>query len=357
MDFSEYSGPSAEWVALEATLPPPPKQSLEELKTFSNNHREAASAEAMIKEGLHSQVTIKDHAIPARDGHPLEGRSYRPSGIPPSQTLPVFIYLHGGGFLFGTLSSEDAACARIVATLAAAGRPIVVFNLNYRHTPEYPAPVAWTDTEDTFHWVHDHLSEIGGDVDQIVVGGVSAGAMLTVSLALRQNSGADADLARRPRIRGQVLIIPPLVHHTCYDGMLAQMRDPSVSSFVGCRDAPILPVERIKLFMELLGPAPRLEDRRSNPGYATPEEVRGLPPAVFGVAGLDPLRDEGLLFAKLLSENGVPTDVNVFPGLPHGFRRYGDKLSGSKKWDDVITNGIKWVLDKPEPNAFKIKVP
>lgn len=52
MDFTEYSGPSAEWVALEATLPPPPKQSLEELKAFSNNHREAASAEAMIKEGM-----------------------------------------------------------------------------------------------------------------------------------------------------------------------------------------------------------------------------------------------------------------------------------------------------------------
>ena len=55
--------------------------------------------------------------------------------------------------------------------------------------------------------------------------------------------------------------------------------------------------------------------------------------------------------------DSVPTDVNVFPGLPHGFRRYGDKLSGSKKWDDVITDGIKWALDKPEPNAFKIKVP
>ena len=49
---------------------------------------------------------------------------------------------------------------------------------------------------------------------------------------------------------------------------------------------------------------PKPEDRRANPGLATAGEVEKLPPATFGVCGLDPLRDEGLLYAKLLQESG-----------------------------------------------------
>ncbi|KAL1955021.1 hypothetical protein VTO42DRAFT_312 [Malbranchea cinnamomea] len=73
-----------------------------------------------------------------------------------------------------------------------------------------------------------------------------------------------------------------------------------------------------------------------------------MPPTVFGVAGRDPLRDEALVYAKLLSENGVPTKVDVYPGVPHGFRRYGDGLpSACKRWDETIYEGIKWALSEP----------
>lgn len=52
----------------------------------------------------------------------------------------------------------------------------------------------------------------------------------------------------------------------------------------------------------------------------------------------------------------VPTDVHVFPGVPHGFRRYGDKLAASsKRWDEVMTNGISWALSSPEVGSFEIK--
>ena len=51
----------------------------------------------------------------------------------------------------------------------------------------------------------------------------------------------------------------------------------------------------------------------------------------------------------------VPTDVHVFPGVPHGFRRYKDKLSESKRWDEVMSNGIGWALTNPAPGPFVIK--
>lgn len=51
----------------------------------------------------------------------------------------------------------------------------------------------------------------------------------------------------------------------------------------------------------------------------------------------------------------VPTDVHVFRGVPHGFRRYGDKLSASKYWDEVMSNGISWALTNPAVTPFEIK--
>lgn len=50
----------------------------------------------------------------------------------------------------------------------------------------------------------------------------------------------------------------------------------------------------------------------------------------------------------------VPTQTNVFKGVPHGFRRYGDRLSVCKKWDEVMAGGIKWALDEPAPGPFEI---
>ncbi|KAJ5690698.1 hypothetical protein N7462_005090 [Penicillium macrosclerotiorum] len=356
-DFSEFTGPSDDWVALEPTIPTPPKLSVEELKRTVNQGREELAAKAMIGQCLASEIKTQDLSITTRDGESLEARSYRPSGIPSSEKLPVYVHLHGGGYLFGTLSSEDAICARIVASRVEKGSPVVVFNVNYRHTPEYRYPTAWDDVEDAFIWLHEHIGEIGGLADQVVVGGISAGAQLTASLTLAQIHGDNKQLAACPRIRGQVLMIPCVVQMQYYAPRQDLLSSPEVSSLVQCAEAPILPISRIQLFMSLLGldEVPDAgRDLRMNPGNATASEVKELPPTTFGIAGNDPLRDEGLFYGKLLSENGVPTNVHVFRGVPHGFRRYGDKLSASKKWDQVMSDGISWALSNPSPEPFEI---
>ena len=350
-DFSSYGGPSDEWLALEATLPPPPTNiSLDERKRATNALREQLAAETM--KTLSPQVQMQDHSIPTRDGSSIEARSYHPlTGLPPTGgPLPVYMHLHGGGFLFGTLASEDATCARI-----AINTHIIVLNINYRHTPEHVYPTAWSDTEDAFEWLHDNISILGGDPLRVVVGGISAGAYLTASLTLEKHLGRVA--AARPPIAGQLLMIPSVGHIDCHGPQLAKLKDASVSSWETCKDAPILSRAVCRLFMDLL----RVEeldpsDTRMNPGNPSPEQVRGLPPSVFGVAGLDPLRDEGLLFAKMLTEAGVPTDVNLFRGVPHGFRRYDDRLSESKRWDQVMERGITWALAGPQATGdFDIK--
>lgn len=51
----------------------------------------------------------------------------------------------------------------------------------------------------------------------------------------------------------------------------------------------------------------------------------------------------------------VPTNINVFKGLPHGFSRFGEKLSATKHWDSVMHEGIRWAWsDPPASGEFVI---
>jgi acetyl esterase/lipase len=298
-DFSSFGGRSEEWVAVEASLPSPPAgESFSETTRRINKEREEIAA-AGVK-ALASPVLTRDFSIPTRDGSVIEARSYRSVDLTEStEPQPVYIHLHGGGFVFGTLDSEDGICSR----LAVAAR-VIILNVNYRHTPEHTYPTAWHDAEDAFKWTHDNINDLGGDSGAVVMGGISAGAQLTASLVLGQHLGKTS-IATYPPIAGQVLMIPCLVNPECYEPQLRKMKDPSVSSYKENIDAPILPVTRVKFFTDLLRiESLEVDDLALNPGNALPSQVKGLPPTTFGITGLDPLRDEGLLYAKMLAEEG-----------------------------------------------------
>ncbi len=178
MDFSEYGGKSDEWLALEASLPPPPDLPPDELKRMTNETRSNTAREEM--KSLSPRISLADYAIPTRDGSTIEARTYRSSVIDPLEILPIYIHFHGGGFFFGTIDSEDATCSRM-----ALEAEVLVVNVNYRHTPDFRYPTAWLDSEDALEWVYHHATEIGGAATTIIMGGVSAGAYLTASLMLQ----------------------------------------------------------------------------------------------------------------------------------------------------------------------------
>ncbi|ERT00256.1 hypothetical protein HMPREF1624_03627 [Sporothrix schenckii ATCC 58251] len=349
-DFSKYGGASREWKAVEAAFPSPAPDgaSVLEKRTAANANREKTSAALMTK--LADKVELIDVSIPARDGFALEGRLYWPKSVPKDAQPALYLHLHGGGYLFGTLSSEDAICSNLAINTSDKGTPLVVLNLNYRHTPGWTYPTAWLDAQDGLAWIHaTAVPQFGVDPAKVVVGGISAGAHITATLVLEQHLGKlPVDV---PRVAGQVLMIPALVNSQCYEPQLAQLASPDVSSLVENEFAPILPVHIAHFFTDLLKvPAhPRVDDTFLSPGNATAEQVQGLPPTVFGICGLDPLRDQGLLYAKLLAEKaGVPTNVHLYRGVPHGFRRYGpDWLSVSRDWDATMEDGIAWALKIP----------
>ncbi|KAG7407170.1 AB hydrolase superfamily protein [Fusarium oxysporum f. sp. rapae] len=348
-DFSRYDGVSPEWLALEASLPPapPPDLPIPEMKRLANEEREAIARKSMIN--LAPQLQIQNHSIPSRDGSIVPARSYRPVNAPEETLLPLYIHFQGGGFMFGTLDAEDAICARI-----AIGSHVAVLNVDYRHTPEFTYPTQWNDAEDAFEWAHDNMNKMFGDPQKVIVGGISAGAWIAASLTLQKHLNRATE--RRPPIAGQVLMIPCLAHVDCYEPQLKKMKHESISSYKTNATAPMLSVEELGWFTSLLKiKNPGVNDLKINPGNSSPEQVKGMPPTVLGVVGLDPLRDEALLYGKMLAETGVPTDINLFLGLPHGFRSHEEKIASSDRWDKVIVDGVGWILSRPSGSEFHVK--
>lgn len=122
--------------------------------------------------------------IPTRDGHSLESRLYFPSIKESSSSpLPLYIYVHGGGYLFGSVETEDVFCQ-----LLSVGVPTIVLNVGYRHTPEWTFPTPFQDVFDAIDWILDpsRARNYGIDLESVVLGGVSAGATMSLAAALRE---------------------------------------------------------------------------------------------------------------------------------------------------------------------------
>jgi acetyl esterase/lipase len=286
--------------------------------------------------------------------------------------LPVYLYFHGGGHLFGTIETEDASCSRIVASFSGPG--VIVVNINYRHTPEFQHPTQINDAWDSFEWLASHISQLDGDPKQIVIGGISAGGGLAASIVLRESERVQSGQSSSGLlIRGQILCSPWLVHPR------AKLYSTSkTSSYNQNQTAPILPWTAIKLFSELLGPK-AVDDPYFNVLLTSDEKMKGMPKSGFLVAGQDLLRDEALHYAEKLKNNGyvynsayylfifpslltelihsstrVITKVHVFPGLPHGFRRYTE-LASTNRWEELIVLTIQWCLSTVSTSSLEVE--
>jgi acetyl esterase/lipase len=214
--------------------------------------------------------------------------------------LPIYIFYHGGGFIYGTLDSEDAACSRIVAAM-----DIIVVHVCYRHTPQHPFPAAHNDALDAFDWIVENAEAFGGDVANVIVGGVSAGANLAVTVALARNAkfARECEINEIPAIKGLSLISPWLIineEKISYEAYASKEK----ASRVQCADAPVVSAQVLKFFVDCIGEAVR-EKIEVDPdvGLVSEEKLRVLPSTTIIVAGSDPLRDEGILFAQRLHKN------------------------------------------------------
>ncbi|KAH8695617.1 Alpha/Beta hydrolase protein [Talaromyces proteolyticus] len=342
LDYSQYQGPSEEWKSFVRDNPiqaPDLTLSPQTMRQATNELR-VQIAQAELREGdLYKTVPWRDYSVLTRDKQNIIARVYRPSDNMSSEALPIYLYFHGGGHLLGTIETEDASCSRIAANAS-----ILVVNINYRHTPEFKHPTQVDDAWDAFEWLSRNASAIGGDPTRVIVGGISAGAGLAASIVIRQHMDSKTPSLT---VCGQLLCIPWLIHPDNHP-----FRTQPTSSYMQNNYAPVLPMSLLQLFTDLLH-AEDPADPSLNIALSEEDRLSGLPKSSFLIAGQDLLRDDGLYYADKLARNGIPTKVHVFPGLPHGFRRYSS-LPSSRVWDELLLESFKWILSTDNACSFTV---
>jgi acetyl esterase len=243
---------------------------------------------------------------------PLPIRAYRPRTAA-AGPLPVTVFFHGGGWVFGNIDSHDHMCR-----LLAHGSGSLVVSVDYRLAPEARFPAAFDDCLAATKHILEHADQLGGDPARVAVAGDSAGGNLAaaVCLALRDACG------QQPLF--QFLIYPAVdlacdsaSHLALGEGYLltAQGIDFCTASYLGADRADV-------------------GDWRASPLKA--ETLAGLPPALVQTAEFDPLKDEGAAYAQALSEAGVPATHTVYDGMIHGFMRMGAVVDAAA---DAIDEG------------------
>src|SRR5690606_34944430 len=124
---------------------------------------------------------------------PVAVRRYVPAGEP----ARAIVYLHGGGWVTGTLDTYDALCRQLAERVDAQ-----VFSVDYRLAPEAPYPAAFDDCEAALAGILADAGRFGIDPRRVVLAGDSAGGHLAIGVARRRQAGGAAPLA------GLVLIYP-----------------------------------------------------------------------------------------------------------------------------------------------------
>jgi cation diffusion facilitator CzcD-associated flavoprotein CzcO/acetyl esterase/lipase len=231
----------------------------------------------------------------------LDYRLYRPASPGPH---PIVAYFHGGGWVLGSLDSDDPLCRDLCVRSDA-----VIVSVNYRHAPEARFPAAADDAFAAVRWIAANAIELGGIPGQLAVAGWSAGANIAaVVCQLARDAGG-------PDILGQVLLTPVID------------ADFSRPSFEENADGYILTAALMRWFWDnYANPADR-SDPKASPLRG---DLSNLPPALIVTAEFDPLRDEGVAYAEALAAAGVP--VRHLPARGH--------IHTSLTMVDVVLSGV-----------------
>lgn len=232
-------------------------------------------------------MQTRNFTIPAT--HPIPARLY----LPGLDNAPLFLFIHGGGWIGGDLNTHDVLC-REIAHLAHCN----VVAIDYRLAPEHKFPAAFEDALAASDYCMTHARELGSDPKRVAIGGDSAGGNLAAAalIALR-------DL-------GQQL---PILQVLIYPAPDFRMVTPAFETFAG----PGMGKREVEWCAEqYLNSAEDRLDPRASPILS---DLRGLPPAFVTTAECDVLRDDGEAYAVALSRAGVPVAMRHYPGHPHGF--------------------------------------
>ena len=236
-----------------------------------------------------SEMTI------TQEGEKVNIHVTKPAGCGPD--APVFIYIHGGGWVLGDYPTHR----RLVRDLVVKSGAVAVFP-DYTPSPEAKYPVAINQAYAVTRWVAEHGNEIGVNGKNLAVVGNSVGGNMTASVVLM------AKEKKGPTIKLQVLLWP--VTDANFE----------TDSYKELGEGRFLTKNMMIWFWDNYLPDKKLrKEIFASPLQASLEQLKDLPPALIQTAENDVLRDEGEAYARKLDEAGVPVTLSRYGGLIHDY--------------------------------------
>jgi acetyl esterase len=250
------------------------------------------------------------------DGSASAARFHKPGAA----ASGLVIYIHGGGWRFGSPASHEHL-ARLIALETDAH----VLSVDYRLAPEHPFPAPRDDVLDAIHAAETGRCS-GLPKPAIALAGDSAGAALALSALIRRRD----------------LGLPPLAGAALFYGCFTQ--DYETGSYKRFGDGTYgLPRSRVEQYWrDYLGDAPHDPASGAVPGEAP---LAGMPPLFLHAAGLDVLLDDTLALAARLAEAQVRFRVDVEPGLIHGHLQMAPKLAPARRVIKTAALFLREALD------------
>lgn len=268
---------------------------------------------------LSDRVERTDHTISGPTGAPeITVRVHVPKDLP--RPAPCVYSIHGGGYVLGDRSQDDLRFDRWCPDLRFIG-----VSVEYRLAPEtsYPGPLE--DCYAGLRWVHEHAAEMGIDRDRVGITGASAGGGLAAALALLARDRQELPVAF------QLLAYP----------MIDDRQTNESSSW----EVPIWsPANNEFGWRSYLGDLYGSPDVPPTAAPARATDLSGLPPALVYVGTMDGFCDEDIFYAMRLYQAGVPTELHMYPGAPHGFDGFAPSSTLAKRCHQDVREWLGWAL-------------
>ncbi|MBO6781908.1 MAG: alpha/beta hydrolase fold domain-containing protein, partial [Alphaproteobacteria bacterium] len=273
-------------------------ETLEEVRT------QAEAARAVWNQGGPEMAVNEARTIPGpfRD---VPVQLYKPSE---NDKLPVFVYLHGGGFRIGGPLSNDRQMREIADAWGGA-----VVSADYVHVPEHTFPDPVDEIVAVVEWLVDNGGDWGLDTGRIAIGGASAGASVALGVAQTLRDKGKEDVLKA---------VVSLYGVLDYNLESQSMKELGGGDFM-------LTTEYTQMVYD--GYVPDVADREDPRAFAVKADPAGLPPIFVAAAQLDPIRDDSIALAGKLEAAGHPHKLEVYPGVMHAFFGYSGVIDEAQR--------------------------
>lgn len=230
-------------------------------------------------------INFNSGSIPIRIYSPANGRNF-----------PIIVYIHGGGWIGGNINVYDNVCRKLSKLSEA-----IVISVEYPLAPENPFPNGLNQIYNVIKWSYDNAKNINGKKDKIAIVGDSSGGNLCAAVSYMDKENSFQ------YVKCQVLIYPS-----------TNILNLDTNSWIKFGKGYMMDKEsQDKVISLYIKNKKYRRNKYSSPLLA--EDFRNLPPTFIIVGELDPLKDEGVMYANKLIKSCVPTSLKQYKGVIHGF--------------------------------------